>query len=259
MTEPIGNIGGAQDLTTARISGDYMSGDASGGGQQLGQILSILAREFGGYASEDQIAVLLSSIRLVVGAGVPAVDVADAMYSNPAVLDAMREGNPESAKQAIVSQLSETLTDLRASSVPQASLHALSGLGFAAGEIAVAIRNLPNLRDELMLGNPAMAKQMASTLHDFFRDAGRSTHDDPSATAALGAAGGAPGTWFEQYMHRIRAAQRRTIGEVRPEDHPETMLIPPPASAIDFPASFGSWMFAAIVAAAVLLLILARC
>jgi hypothetical protein len=128
MTEPIGKVGDSQITAAARIN---MPSDVAGGGQQLGTILSTLAQEFGSYSSPEQIAVLLASIRLVVGAGLPAVDVADSMYSNPVcqvgdiharmypvtavgspLLDALRDGNPEWAKQAVISQVSEALPSL---------------------------------------------------------------------------------------------------------------------------------------------------
>jgi hypothetical protein len=267
MTEPIGKVGDSQITAAARINmaSDVASGVASGG-KQLGTILSTLAQEFGSYSSPEQIAMLLASVRLVVGAGLPAVDVADSMYSNPIVLDALRDGNPELAKQAVISQVSEALADLRASGVPEANLHTLSASGFAAGEISSALRTVPSLREGLMQSDPSQLKQTLSALHDMFRDDGRSTHADPSILSALGermvlGLGGSQGSWFDQYMSRIRAAQKRSIGTVRPEDHPELMLFSGTQSAPvdENSANFGLWMIAAVVGVAVLLIIMSRC
>jgi hypothetical protein len=223
-------------------------------------------QEFGSYSSPDQIAVLLASVRLVVGAGLPAVDVADSMYGSPIVLDALRDGNPELAKQAVITQVSEAIADLRASGVPEVNLQALSASGFAAGEISSALRTVPSLREELVQSDPSQLKQTLSTLHDMFRDDGRSTHADPSILSALGermvsGLGGAQGSWFEQYMCRIRAAQKRSIAMVRPEDHPELMLFSGTQSAPvdENSANFGLWMIAVIIAVAMLLIIMSRC
>jgi hypothetical protein len=264
MLDPIGNIGDSPGLQLARIGGAPAPTDAGSG--QLGQMLSLLSNDFSGSNSPDQLATILGSARLVVGTGLPALDVADAMYSNPLVVDAMRDGNPDIAKQAVVSQLTETLASLRASGAPEANLQTLSASGFAAGEISSALRTVPSLREGLAQGDPAALKQTLSSLHDTFREDGRSMHGDPSVLAALGermvpGLSGAQETWFERYMNRIRAAQKRTVGEFRPEDHPELMLFSGPAQVEpeESDAIFGAWIIAFIIAAAALLIIASRC
>jgi hypothetical protein len=263
MIEPIGNVDDLQGPQLAQIGGAPAPTDAGSG--QLGQMLSLLANDFSGNNSPEQLATILGSARLVVGTGLPALDVADVMYSNPLVLDAMRDGNPELAKQAAISQLSETLASLRASGAPEANLQTLSASGFAAGEISSALRTVPSLREGLMQGDPAVLKQTIPTLHDMFRENGRSAHGDPTILVALGErmAPGVSGTqgWFERYMERIRAAQKRTVGAFHPEDHPELMLFSGPAqvSVDENSASFGAWIIAVIVAVAMLLIIASRC
>ena len=266
MIELIDNVGDPQITPTARINGDDMSSAVAGGGQRLQPILSKLVQDLGSYSSPHQIALLLASFRLMVGAGLPAVDIADSMYSNPAVLDALRDGNPELAKQAVISQVSEALADLRASGVPEANLQTLSQSGFAAGEISSALRTVPNLREALMQSDPSQLKRMLPTLHEMFRDDGRSAHGEPSILSALGermvpGMGGAQGPWFDQYMCRIRTAQRRSIGAVSQEDLPELMLWTATQSVPvdERPASLSSWVIVAIVGLAVLLMIVSRC
>ena len=94
---------------------------------------------------------LLAGIRLLVGAGLPALDVADAMYGNPRVVDELRDGTPQAAKQAVIEHLRDALDELRAaaepqgdlpdSGIPEASLRMMTAAGFAAGEIASALRS----------------------------------------------------------------------------------------------------------------------
>ncbi len=267
MTDPIDQLGDLQGPSSAaRIGGPQMSGAPAGGAQPLGQILSMLAQEFGGYSSADQLAVLLASVRLVAGAGVPAVDVASAMYSSPNVLDALRDGNPELAKQMIVGQVNEALSQLRDVGVADAGLRTMSASGFSAVEIAMAMRTVPALQNALAQGDPAQLRQMLPTVHEMFRDDGRATHSDPALLAALGerfvpGLGGGQGAWVEQYGNRIRAAEKRSIGEVRLQDHPELILFPgsTPPPVDESSATFGAWVMAVVVGVALLLMILSRC
>jgi hypothetical protein len=255
MTDPISNVGNPQITPAARIN--------DVGWQQLEPLLSILTRDLASYASPDQLAVLIESFRLVVSSRLPALDVAASMYSNPAALDALREGNPETAKQAVISQLSEALAELRASGVPEANLRMLSAAGFAASEISSALRTVPVLQNALTQNDAAQLKQMLPTLHEMFRDDGRSAHGDPPVLSALGERmlGGAQATWFDQYTGRIRAAQKRSIGPVRQEDLPELMLYSgaPPAPIDETSASLGFWMIAIIVGIAILLILVPHC
>lgn len=264
MTEAIGNVGDPQGSQSAGVAGASTTTDA--GSAQLGQILSKLTNDAGDYNSPEQIASMLGSARLVVGAGLPALDVADAMYSSGLVLDAMKDGNPTVAKDAAIELLSANLAELRAADLPDENLRTLSSAGFAAGEIAFALRTIPNLREGMMQSDPAQLKQMLPTLHELFRENGRSTHCDPAALAALGermvpGMGGAQGAWFAQYTNWIRTAQKRSIGAFRPEDHPELMLFytPQPELVEENSVSIGPWIMAVIIAIAVLLVILSRC
>jgi hypothetical protein len=272
MTEAIDNLGDLQGPGSVAGVGGQRTGGGAGWGPPLGSMLSTLAQGFGAYSSPEEIAVLLAGIRLLVGAGLPAVDVADAMYSSPRVLDELRDGSPQAAKQAVIEHLSSALAELRGASeppaagIPEASLRAMTAAGFAAGEIASALRGDASLREAMMQSDLAQLRQMLPSLHEMFRDHGRSTHGDPAVLAALGVralpeSSGAQSAWFDPYMSRIRAAQKRSIGELRPEDHPELMLVSAPAhEPVEGDSrSFGAWVIAAMLALAALLLILSRC
>ena len=230
MVNPIDNFGDLSGASpSARINGLQTPSAMEGIGSQLGPILSILTQEFGGYSSPDQIAVLLASFRKVVGSGLPALDVVNAMYSNPLALDALRGGNLDAARQAIVLQVENALTELRAFCVTDATLCKLSASGFAAGEIASALREDSTFRATVMQGEAVPLRQ-SLTLHETFRDNGRSTHTDPTILAPLGerlavSLGGGQSSYLENYMGRIRAAPRGArLCEVRLDDHPERML-----------------------------------
>jgi hypothetical protein len=271
MTEAIDNLGDLQGPGSVAGVGGQRTGGGAGWGKPLGSMLSALAQEFGAYSSPEEIAVLLAGVRLLVGAGLPALDIADAMYGSPRVLDELRDGSPQAAKQAVIEHLRDALSELRGDSVlpseaiPEASLRIMTAAGFAAGEIASALRTAPDLRDAMMQADSSPLRQMLPSLHEMFRDLGRSTHADPAMLAALGARAlpesGAQYAWFEPYRSRIRAAQRRSIGELRPEDHPELMLVSAPAQepVEENSTSFGAWVITAMLALAALLFILSRC
>ena len=273
MTEAIDNLGDLQGPGSVSAIGGQRAGGGAGGGAPLGSILSTLAQEFGSYSSPEEIAVLLAGIRLLVGAGLPALDVADAMYGNPRVLDELRDGSPQAAKQAVIERLSSALSELRdfpeSPGIPEASLRTMTAAGFAVGEIASALRSAPELREAMTQADSTQLRQMLPSLHEIFRDNGRSTHTDPAMLAALGsgvlgatlaATGGVDGGWFETYASRVRTAQKRAIGELRPEDHPELMLVSAPAQGPpeEDSRSFGAWVIAAMLAVATLFL-LSRC
>ena len=106
-----------------------------------------------------------------------------------------------------------------------------------------------------------------TTLHETFRDNGRSTHADPTILAAFGersavSLGGRQGSYLENYARRIRAAaQGARFSEVRIEDHPERMLFSNTVPTLDDEnsGSVGGWMIAWIAGLAMLLIILSRC
>ncbi len=280
MTDAIDNLGDLQGPGSVAAIGGQRAGAGAGWGKPLASILSTLAQEFGAYSSPEEIAVLLAGIRLLVGAGLPALDVADAMYGSPRVVDELRDGTPQAAKQAVIEHLSDALSELRTAAephgeppdkpsdpgIPEATLRMMTTAGFAAGEIASALRNDPGLREAMMQSDLAQLRQMLPSLHEMFHDHGRSTHADPAMLAALGAralpeTGAAQGAWFDPYMSRLRAAQKRSIGELRPEDHPELMLVsaPTPEPVEEDSRSFGAWVIAAMLLLAALLFILSRC
>ncbi len=282
MTEAIDNLGDLQGPGSVAAIGGQRAGGGAAWGKPLGSILSTLAQEFGAYSSPEEIAVLLAGIRLLVGAGLPALDVADAMYGDPRVVDELRDGTPQAAKQAVIEHLRAALDELRTAAepqgdpagvsrepgIPEASLRLMTAAGFAAGEIASALRSDPSLREAMMQSDFDLAqlRQMLPSLHEMLRDHGRATHADPAMLAALGAralpeTAAAQSAWFDPYMSRIRAAQKRSIGELRPEDHPELMLVsaPTPESAEQDSRSFGAWVIAAMMALAAMLFLLSRC
>ena len=275
MTESIDNLGDLQGPGSVAGIGGQRAGGGAGWGKPLASILSTLAQEFGAYSSPEEIAVLLAGIRLLVGAGLPALDVADAMYVSLRVLDELRDGTPQAAKQAVIEHLSAALSELRAAAephgdplepgIPEASLRMMTAAGFAAGEIASALRGDPSLREAMMQPDLAQLRQMLPSLHEMFHGHGRSTHADPAMLAALGAralpeSGAAQGAWFEPYMSRIRAAQKRSIGALCPEDHPELMFVTAPTTepVQEDSRSFGAWVVAAMLVLAALLFILSR-
>ena len=256
MSLSTGNSGGPRDGQSIR------SGGASGR-PQLGQTLSILVAEFGSHLSPDQIAALLGGIRQLVNAGLPVEDIADAMYASPGVLDALKDGNAETAKEMIVSRLTQYLAELRDSGVPEERLRLLSEAGFSVGEIATALRSVPNLRDTLVAGDPENAQQLAATLHDFFRESGRSIHNDASlkvlqAERATSGLSGAPASWFEQYTNRIRAAQRLTLQHAAQSDFALAALVDA-SPAQGARGHLSDWVIGILLAVAVLVFILSRC
>lgn len=196
MTEAIDNLGDLQGPGSVAPIGGQRAGGGAGWGPPLGSILSALAQEFGGFSSPEEIAVLLAGIRLLVGAGLPALDVADAMYGSSRVVDELRDGSPQAAKRAVIEHLSDALSESRAAfelpgephpeAIPEANLRVMTAAGFAAGEIASALRTSPELREAIMQADSAELRQMLPTLHEMFRDHGRNTHADPAMLAALG-------------------------------------------------------------------------
>ncbi len=262
MSLSIGNSDGPRDGQSIP-SGGAGAPTGSGGRTQLGQTLSILVAEFGGHTSPDQIAALLGGLRQLVNAGLPVEDVADAMYASPGVLDALKDGNAETAKEMIVARLTQCLAELRDSGVPEERLRLLSEAGFSAGEIATALRGVPNLRDTLLAGDPENLKQLTATLHDFFRESGRSIHNDASlivlrAERAVPGHGGAPASWFEQYANRIRAAQRLTLQRAAQSDFAIAALVEA-SPAQEARGHMSDWVIGILLAVAVLLIILSRC
>ncbi len=262
MSLSIDNSGGPRDGQSIP-SGGASAPTSPGGRPQLGQTLSILVAEFGGHTSPDQIAALLGGIRQLVNAGLPVEDVADAMYASPGVLDALKDGDPEAAKEMIVSRLTQCLVELRDSGVPEERLRLLSEAGFSAGEIASALRSVPNLRDTLVAGDPENLKQLAATMHDFFRESGRSIHNDASlillqAERPVPGLSGAPASWFEQYTNRIRAAQRLTLQHAAQSDFAIAALVEA-SPAQEAHGRMSDWVIGILLAVAVLVFILSRC
>jgi hypothetical protein len=262
MSLSIGNSGGPRDAQSVP-SGGAGTPTGSGGRPQLGQTLSILVAEFGGHSSPDQIAALLGGLRQLVNAGLPVEDIADAMYASPGVLSALKDGDPETAKERIVSRLIQDLAELRDSGVPEERLRLLSEAGFSAGEIASVLRSVPNLRDTLVAGDPENAKQLAATLHDFFRESGRSIHNEASlivlqAERTVPGLSAAQASWFEQYTNRIRAAQKLTLQPAAQADFAIAALVES-SPAQEAHGHLSDWVIGILLAVAALVFILSHC
>jgi hypothetical protein len=244
------------------------------GTQQLAQLVRVMLDEFAGYASQDQVGQMLGSIRQLADAGLPVKDIADAMYASPGALDALRDGDTARAAQAMAGWMGENVNELRDSGVPDDRLRFLSQQGFAVGEIALAMRIVPGLREELARGDFSNPQRLLQAMHESLRDNGRATHQNPALLmaerqpAALNSPNAA---WTEQYLRMIRGLQRRftrsaTTDEALPcASHPNDedevhMIVPVDSPAVEeASAHFGSWLMAVIVAVAILVLLAQRC
>lgn len=273
MDSPIDKVGGAAEINAAQaVSAAATSGAA--GSQQLAQLMRVLVEDVAGYASPDQVATMLSSLRQLADAGVPLRDVADAMYASPLALDAMRDGDSARAAQSIAAWMGENVNELKDAGVPEDRLRLLSQQGFAVGEIALAMRVVPGLREELLRGDFSNPRQFAQILHDYLRDAGRGTHRNPALLLADHLPGGLnspSAVWTEQYLQLVRQLRRRfgraafddqvQLRRAHPDEEDEVnLLVPPPAPPMEQPsAHFGAWVVAVIVAVSLFVLILERC
>jgi hypothetical protein len=275
MAAPIEDVGGAQGVSQSPNTSNLGAVNA-GGNQQLAQLMRTVVDEFAAYSSPDLAAQMLNTIRQMVDAGLPVKDVVDAMYASPGALDALRDGDTARAAGSVAAWMTTSLNELRDSGVPEDRMRYLNQQGFAVGEIAVAMRVVPGLREELARGDFANPRQAAQAMNDYFRSNGRATHNDPSVLAGAErqpAALNAPGTvWSEQYLKMIRSAQRRfnqygysdaaRYSSSRPDEEDEVNLVfpvlPPP---VEQPSSyFGMWMVAVIVAVALFVLVIgSRC
>lgn len=208
------------------LFGDENLDGANADLSQAGQALSTLALEFGSSGSPDEIPALLSGLRQLMNAGLPVPDIADALYGTPGVLKALKDGDPEAAKELLIPQLTASLAELRGSGVPENLLHFLGESGFGAAEIASALGSLPELRDELLQGAPAEPEALLTKVRDFFRSSGRITHQNASLmdTHPTLAWSGAPGSWFDEYEERIRGAQKQRLRATLWEDESGVVL-----------------------------------
>jgi hypothetical protein len=193
---------------------------------QTGKVLSTLAEEFGSDSSPDELAALVSGMQQLLNAGLLVQDIADAMYGLPGVPKALKDGDPEAAKEMLVPPLKTSLSELRASGVAENLLRFLSVSGFGAVELASALRNKPHLRDDLRDGAAADTKKLLSELHEYLRNNGRPTHSDASQMDENPTLewSGAPGSWFDQYLNRIRGAEEQHLRATRWEDATEIVL-----------------------------------
>lgn len=262
MDEPIDRVGDVQGYGPMQSTSAVTPMNAS-----AQQLVGVLADGLAGYASQEQTARLLGTIRQLVDAGIPVKDVADAMYANAASLDALRDGDITRGAGAVAAWMTQNLNELRESGVPDDRLRFLTRSGFAVGEISAALRDIPGLRDELAQRDLSKASQLVQTMHDFFRENGRATHNDSALlttadnrqTAALN---NPNMSWFEQYMRQVRVVQRRFATASHPGDEDEVHLVVPlPTPPVEEKESldFGAWIFAAIVAVALLVLVVSRC
>jgi hypothetical protein len=112
-------------------------------------------------------------IASLVATGLMVKDVADAIYNSPRVFDAITEGDYESAARLVIAMTEEATNEVGNSGLDHSSYIELLQLGFSAGEIAWAIRNIQGLREALSGGD---MRVIASSLHSFFARTGRSFH-----------------------------------------------------------------------------------
>jgi hypothetical protein len=121
----------------------------------------------------SDVAVVQRGMQALCEAGLAAEDIADAVLDSPCVLDALREGDYDKAKQLAFSRMTESLAYLQASGVPEDRLRVLSEAGLAIGEVAWALRNIIGLRDTLVDGDCEDARRETIALHKFHRSRGR--------------------------------------------------------------------------------------
>jgi hypothetical protein len=168
--------------------------------------------------SESQLSAVLCGMQALREAGLVAEDIADVILNDPRVLDLLRFGDYEEAKQLALCQVAESVAKLQASGVPEDRLRELADDGFAVGEIAWVIRNIVNLRETLAHGNRDEARLMAPMLHAFFRKGGRPNHGRQKSHRATGL----NGSWLEEYSRVItEARQSPNIGTGTKSTKPE--------------------------------------
>lgn len=178
-------------------------------------------------------------MQLLIEAGLAPEDIADRIHSSVRVLDALAVGDYKDAKRLCFEQVAESLTELRATGVPDEQLWVLGEEGIAVGEIAWAIRNIRGLRDELTYGDSNVAKQCAQTLHDFFQKGGRTTRRSPRAHRVAGVRSDVACLW-EQYLKLAQKEQNATQNQAtKPEYQPETAKQSPASEAQPAAPSIG--------------------
>jgi DNA-binding transcriptional MerR regulator len=269
MDAPIDNVSGAPDINS--VQGASAVGMA--GTQQLVQLMRVLVDEFASYASQDQVAQMLGSIQQLADVGVPVKDIADAMYASPGALDALRDGDTARAAQAMAGWMGENLHELRDSGVPDDRLRFLSEQGFGVGEITLAMRMVPGLREDLARGDFSNRQQLTQSMHEALSGNGRATHQNPAllTTERQPSALNPNAVWMEQYLRVIRKLKQRFAGHeiadrvrqdtLHPNDEDEMhLIVPAGAPAVEeTSAHFGAWIVAVIIAMSVLVMLAQRC
>lgn len=271
MDGSLDGVGGSAPIGAARGASSADSASM----QQLGQFVRLLTDEFAAFSAPGQVSQLWTTIRQLSDAGVPLRDIADVMYSSPAALDAMRDGDLARAAVVMAGWMNENVLDLRNSGIPDDRLRQLSRFGFGVSEIALAMQIVPGLRDELARGQMMDPRQWSQEMHDALRQQGRATHENPALLVAADRNSSAQGPdgvpWSEQYVRLSRNLQRKFGSASRPDElrlsseHPtlsEEALLPvalptPPVEQAN--AHFGAWVAAVILLVAIFVLLLERC
>lgn len=126
--------------------------------------------EFSKYCPRRRLPMLAKGIQVLREARLSIIEIADALYSSPRILDALTDAEFEEARKLTFSRLSESLEELRESGVPEDHLRLLNDSGFAVGEIALAIRNIIGLREDLVSSSAEEARKLVPVLHEFFHN-----------------------------------------------------------------------------------------
>lgn len=239
---------------------------------QLAQLARLLPQELGDLEAAAPFAPFFDPLRQLAAAGVPIRDLADAIYSNPFVRDALRSGDTARAAGAVASWIGEHIHELRASGIAEDHVQQLSRAGFGLEEICLSLQIVPGLRNELLHGHFRNPQAWAQAMHEALRGQGRLTHEHPELLAPRAAEsrnGALP--WSEQYLHLARNLQSRFASleendEVRlSTDHPDLedeallpVVVPVPRRE-QTGVHVAAWLAAALVVSAALVLLLQHC
>jgi hypothetical protein len=177
---------------------------------------SEMVAEFSQYCSAERLSVLLGGIQALADAGLPVIDIADALYSDPRVLDALKDGDYDKAKHMTIARIRDGIKELRASGVPEDRLRILNQSGFSVAEIAFVFRNFHGM-SSIMKADVKQATRWAPVLHEFFRKGGRPTHGAKLNTFALDNStifdsNSNKESWFDQYLRLTETTEGRPLG-----------------------------------------------
>jgi hypothetical protein len=108
-------------------------------------------------------------MEVLMEAGLAPEDVADVIYDNPGILDALKIREYEKARLRAIGVIADHLMQLRDSGVPEDRLLVLSESGLAVGEIAFAIRHIVGCRDGLIEADADGLKRLGRSVYEFYR------------------------------------------------------------------------------------------